>query len=346
MSSLSKARVAVVGGGALGMATAAVLAAHGASPLVIDPAQGANASAVAAGMISPGFEAALDGVTEDRAALYREAAMLWPAFDATYRLGLVRDGADWRGEPEPLATDLERLGFAFRRERGVIHLPDEARLDARRALQRLNDVLADSGGRMVRERATAVEVERDRPVLRVGDRSIAVDILVLAAGWSVGALLAPGLEGLLSFVTPVRGQLQVLEGTGVDAISRITRTRGLYLTPVGDRLVVGATMEPGRSDLQPDPAATECLLRAAFELEPALADATIAATAVGIRGASPDGLPIAGATPVPGVFAALAPNRGGWLYAPMIGEAVAAAIAGKSPRRHPEAFRPDRFGPA
>jgi glycine oxidase len=66
----------------------------------------------------------------------------------------------------------------------------------------------------------------------------------------------------------------------------------------------------------------------------------------GVRGAAPDGLPIAGALPVPGLFAATAPRRNGWLLAPMVAEVVAAAIAGETDALAGNAFRPDRFGPA
>ena len=346
MSSLSRARVAIIGGGALGMATAAALAAQGVSPVVFDPAQAASASAVAAGMISPAFEAALEGVSRDRADLYRRAAIEWRGFDAVFDLGLICDGADWRGPTEPIRSELERLDFAFRQERGGLHLPGEARLNARQALQRLNASVEDAGGQIVSKCVTAVDETRGRPVVRLPDDAMEFDAVVLAAGWSAGGVTIPGLESLTARIVPVRGQLQFVKGPGATAIERITRTRNLYLVPMAEGLVIGATMEPGRTDTVPDPETTSRLTAAAIELEPALADTRFVAAAVGIRGAAPDGLPIAGATSRPGVFAALAPRRGGWLHAPLVAGAVVAALSGCAAPAWAEAFRPDRFDPA
>jgi glycine oxidase len=46
---------------------------------------------------------------------------------------------------------------------------------------------------------------------------------------------------------------------------------------------------------------------------------------------------------VPGVAAALAPRRNGWLFAPLVAEIVAAAVFGKDAGPEGEALRPDRF---
>src|SRR5947207_456173 len=60
VSAMSRgARVMVAGAGALGLSTAFALAQAGLSVTVCDPAQQPQASAVAAGMLTPGLEAAL-----------------------------------------------------------------------------------------------------------------------------------------------------------------------------------------------------------------------------------------------------------------------------------------------
>ena len=63
---------------------------------------------------------------------------------------------------------------------------------------------------------------------------------------------------------------------------------------------------------------------------------------MGVRGASPDGLPMAGALGE-GLFAALAPRRNGWLLAPAVARTVAGAIAGESKTAFSAAFDPLRF---
>lgn len=335
MGSLSDARIIVVGAGALGLACAAALAARGGRVTVVDDAAGAlNASAVAAGMISPGLEAALEDADAGRAGLYRFAAGLWPQFAQRHDVELVRDGADWRGPPEPLAARLEALGFAFDETSDGLFLPGESRVSPRRALDALGRGLERVVGR-------AVAVEGSR--VRAGADWLVGDAVVLAAGWQCRDLTAPGLEPLLALIRPVKGQLIVLDGAG--AVARSTRDESVYLVPADDGVIAGATMEPGASDTSVDPGVVERLRAAAAGLEPSLAGAPVRRALAGVRGATPDGLPLAGATAVEGVYAALAPRRNGWLLAPLVAETVAAAIAQEPPPPFADRLSPGRFDP-
>ena len=109
----------------------------------------------------------------------------------------------------------------------------------------------------------------------------------------------------------------------------VLRGAGVYLCP-GPRPAIGATMEPGRDDLTPDSAATEPLRRAALALRPGLAAAAMSVE-VGVRAATPDGLPLVGPSRVPGLFLAVGARRNGWLLAPLVAELVAAYLTGKDP---------------
>ena len=71
--------VIVIGAGVLGLASAAELSARGLSVIVID-AGGPNASSVAAGMIAPAMESALDDPPAETVELLKTARALWPAF--------------------------------------------------------------------------------------------------------------------------------------------------------------------------------------------------------------------------------------------------------------------------
>ena len=69
----------------LGLSVAAMAAREGARVTVFDPSPlGDNASGVAAGMLSPAFEAVLDRPDDYR--LYRRAYDAWPAFAAALDL--------------------------------------------------------------------------------------------------------------------------------------------------------------------------------------------------------------------------------------------------------------------
>src|SRR5512146_1033213 len=107
------AKVTVAGAGALGLSTALALADAGCEVTVYDPAAGANASAVAAGMLAPVFEAVLDPEAAPAFALLLAARDLWPALEARAGVRLDRSGAMAVGEEAWLAgvdAALIRLG--------------------------------------------------------------------------------------------------------------------------------------------------------------------------------------------------------------------------------------------
>ena len=121
MSRLAGLRVLVVGAGAIGSALAFTLADDGAAVTLADPARrGDNASGVAAGMLAPAFETALDPVSAGRFPLLTAARDAWPAFVA--RLDrpdarLDRAGALWVGDDAALQQMQARLvGLGARAE--------------------------------------------------------------------------------------------------------------------------------------------------------------------------------------------------------------------------------------
>src|ERR1700743_2955789 len=85
-------KVIVAGAGALGLSTALALADAGCSVTVCDPAKGPQASAVAAGMLAPVFEAALDAETAGHLDLMLAARDLWPALALRAGIALDRSG--------------------------------------------------------------------------------------------------------------------------------------------------------------------------------------------------------------------------------------------------------------
>jgi len=336
MGSLVGMRILVVGAGALGRASAAVLHRRGAQVTVVDDAPpGGNASAIAAGMIAPALEAALEDAEPERAELYRRAAGRWPDFAAACGLRLIDDGTDWRGAAEPLAGRLDALGFAYERRPGGLYLPGENRVCPDLTMSKLAEGFAVIPGKVT-------AVERGRIHLESG-ASPRAHAIVLATGWEGATLQAPGLEAMLGRIAPVKGHILLIKRER--AVERTTRGEGVYLVPAERGVLAGATMEPGCTDRHVDPAIVEQLRAAAAALEPKLEGAPLNNAYTGIRGATPDGLPLAGATPVDGVFAALAPRRNGWLLAPLVAETVAAAIAQEPPPPFADMLRPDRFGP-
>lgn len=330
----------VAGAGALGLCCALALADAGFQVTVYDPADG-GASAVAAGMLAPVFEAALDEAAPPLPLLLG-ARDLWPALAARAGVRLIRDGAlaagsaDWlhgvvsglsrlgvrAAELPPAAVQALAPGLAGSVE-GVLLNREDWRLEPQAALAALRAACV----------ATGVAFRREAAPGRRSD-----GLLVIATGAGRGlARDAPELVRL----SPIKGHL--LHANAPDLTYLTVRGEEGYVTPVGDSLALGATMEAGVDDPEPDPARAAPLLAAAVRLFPALAHARPRLLA-GVRGSTPDGLPLAGFSAEPKVLLAVGARRNGWLLAPLVAQVTAALAVGADPGPWAAALDPSRFG--
>jgi glycine oxidase len=329
--------VVVAGGGAFGLSSALRLARRGAEVTLCDPARpGDNASGVAAGMLAPAFEALLDPPSRDHFEVLSAARAAWPAFAADLGLQLERDGALWAGlEPEAVEARLTQMGARARRLPAAealaaapglrlageaVFTPEDWRLDVSAALLALRGAAAGAGVRFVAQAVAGFEAGAVR--LAGGER-IEADRLVVAVG-AARTDLAPELTQLL----PVKGH--ILRMAGGPRQGPVVRAEKIYVRPHPSGAIVGASMELGRSDSDIDPAIVADLAARAAALFPSLAGVQHH-VATGIRATTADGLPLVGHSARPGVLLAVGARRNGWLLAPAIGEAVAAAAFGEDP---------------
>lgn len=308
MAKLTGAKVTVAGAGALGLTIALEAALAGARVTVRDPAApGDNASGVAAGMLAPAFEAALDPVSADDFDLLLAARDLWPALAVRVGIELDRSGAAYYGEHiGAVAARLKALGAQAGVYGDRVYTREDWRLSPRMALAALRTAAEQAGVRF--EQALAAQPADD-------------ETLILATG-AQGAGLAPEL----ALLEPIKGHILRLSG-GPD-IGPVIRGDGIYICPDPAGAIVGATMERGVADRAVDPARVAALRAAAEELLPELADLT-ATTETGVRAATADGLPLVGFSAAPNVILAVGARRNGWLLAPLVAQTVAAYLAGE-----------------
>jgi glycine oxidase len=153
---------------------------------------------------------------------------------------------------------------------------------------------------------------------------------VVAAGAWAGAL-----DGLPAHarvpVRPVKGQIMRLrDPAGAGLLTRVLRMQPGYLVPRGDgRYVLGATMEEQGFDVAPTAGGIFELLRDAIELVPGVAELTIEEVAAGLRPVTPDNAPVLGPGALDGLQWAAGCFRHGILLAPLVGDALAATLAGE-----------------
>lgn len=327
--------IVVVGAGVLGLCAAAELVRRGHGVTVVDPG-GLNASAVAAGMIAPAMESAIDDLTPEHAVLLRRARDAWADFAAATGVKLDRDLAEWRGGTvEVLAARLEELGFEheFDRQAGRLTTHEDWKVEPAQALAALGRGVGIIKGRATgltrvgagwRVETTAGQFEADQVVLATG-----------AAEKMAG--LPEDAARLGHLITPIRGQIGVV---GERLSDHVVRGPGAYVAPMGEGSVIGATMEAGERSLTPDPERCAQMLAAAWAVLGEAPRPLEIEWRAGVRGATPDGLPMAGAVEH-GLHLALGPRRNGWLLGPLVAGVVADEVEGR-PSKEPT-LSPRRF---
>ncbi|WP_298161851.1 FAD-binding oxidoreductase [Brevundimonas sp.] len=330
--------ILVIGAGVLGLSVAAELRARGHDVRVVDPG-GPNASSVAAGMIAPAFESVLERVDADRAALLRDAAALWPEFAARSGLSLDTRPAEWRGpDAGEVAEALCRLGFPASAAGDRVTAGSDGRIDAVMALETLRGGLG--AGLVVAEARSVVSTRRGWCVETTAG-PIETRQLVIATGVAAALPgLPPMVRDLISGIEPIAGQIGRTEAPLTD---RVVRGAGGYVAPVSAGSLIGATMVRRSRDAVPDPAESARLIEVAMRLSAAAAPEAVEWRG-GVRGATADGLPLAG-TVGTGLHLALAPRRNGWLLGPLVGRIVADGVEGRPRGSHATALDPLRFSP-
>ncbi|MDB5459839.1 MAG: D-amino acid oxidase family protein, partial [Caulobacteraceae bacterium] len=294
MNDLKGLRVVVAGAGAIGSVLALQLARQGAQVMLADPAAtGDNASGVAAGMLAPAFEALLDPVSAALYPLMRAARDAWPAIvqaapsappldrtGAMLRLTDVETGAAMLARLVALggrgrlidSAEARSLAPGLAAEGPYLFTSEDWRLEASATLLALHDAFRKAGGR----RLTSAAVGFDRGMVRFeGAEAKGADLVILATGPKAGGW--PDALGD-AHLSPIKGQILRFPGVR-QRTGPVVRGPGAYVAPGANGLVVGATMEQGRSDLAIDPEAVAQLRSAAAALFPKLADASFIAAA-------------------------------------------------------------------
>jgi glycine oxidase len=131
---------------------------------------------------------------------------------------------------------------------------------------------------------------------------------------------------------PVKGQMLCVIMPQKEMVRHVIRTPDVYLIPRSDgRMLIGATAEEAGFDKQTVPETIQKLRQAALDLVPKLADAQILEAWAGLRPGTPDGLPILGATPMPGYFVATGHFRDGILLAPVTARVMGQIVTDQKP---------------
>lgn len=371
------ADVVVIGGGAIGLASAWRLAAADLDVVVCDPEPGRGATHASAGMIAPvsethfgeealqalnlagarrwpGFAAALEE-SSGRPSGYRTTGSVAVAYDSDDkreldRLHRYQDELGLPVEPLTAAACLERVPALSPRLRGGLWIEGDHQADNRLLTGALLSAVGEAGVRIERGPVASVLTSQDRVAgVQLEDGGVIdAGTVVLAAGaWSaqIGGLPAAAVPP----VRPVKGQILRLRGPADEpvltaCIRGLVRGRHLYCVPRTDgRVVVGATQEELGFDTTVTAEGIHDLLRDAIDLCPGLAELELVETSAGLRPGTPDNGPVVGRCGPDGLVIATGHFRHGILLTPITAEAVVALVVGGDPPADLAPFGPDRF---
>ncbi len=359
------AEVIVIGGGVVGQSAAYQLARDGVAVTLVDRADVGQATAAGAGIISPGTGAlgagpllplasaavafypellahlAEDGETDTGFAICgglfvatndAEAEQLperFRAIEARRVAGLRNIGAvallDGR--------EARRLFPALADIPGAIHLSDVGRVNGRLLRDALRRAAVLRGAKMIAGSAAIVRSGGRATGVRVDGRELTADaVLVTGGAWTqqLGDALGVALP-----VYPQRGQIMHLDLPGIVTTKWpvILGFGSHYILAFPEsRVVAGATRE---HDSGYDPRMTAGgvheALGEALRVAPGLAKATLHEVRIGLRPASPDGLPILGALPgLDNVFVATGHGASGLQLGPHSGAMIAGLAQGRA----------------
>lgn len=351
--------VVIIGGGVIGLSLAWRLRQSGAAVLVVEKGEPAReATHAAGGMIAhcdPGNPPQLAKMIAASARMYpefvtqlRAQAFESPDLRTDGAIAFFEKGEQPACEGSQLLEEAELARLEPRiAHRGRAYLLPEASVDPRKLGSALEKAARTVGVDFVTGApVTEVAMMGRRPAgVRTAKSFYGASAVVNCAGaW------ASQIKPVKLPTRPVKGQMVcVVPPKGVHnagpLIQHVVRTPEVYIVPRSDgRILLGATVEEAGFDKRVDPDTVQRLYQAAAKVVPEIAAMRIHEAWAGLRPGSPDGLPILGATSMPGYYAATGHYRDGIMLAPITALVMTQLLSGGRTEIDVEAFSPLRFG--
>jgi glycine oxidase ThiO len=347
----TRSDVLIIGGGAIGLATALELGLRGVSVTVLSRNFQEAALHAAAGMLAPQAEGILPGPMLDLClrsrALYPEWASkleslsginpeYWPCGIIAPQYGVVEKGKDWCDRPALTALQPDLSPEIT----GGWWFPEDGQVNNQTMAQALWVAVQQLGVTL----CEGVTVER---IAHDGDRVTGVhtayelyqaDCYLLATGAWIG--------GLLSIpVVPRKGQmLSLRSNTEQQPLQHVLFGSEVYIVPrQNGRVVIGATSEDVGFAPHNTSKGIQQLLKKSGRLYPPLQDWILDQCWWGFRPMTPDELPILGTSPYKNLVLATGHHRNGILLTPITALLIAELICDRKIDPLLEVFEYSRF---
>lgn len=249
------------------------------------------------------------------------------------------------------ADGCEEVEPALARVRGKVvgglRLPGDETGDCFRFTQALADEARRLGVNFVFNCAIdEVELAQGRAVaVRAGEQRFKADAIVCALGsYGTGFLRPLGIE---LPVYPVKGYSLTLPMTDADGAPRSTvldETYKVAITRFDERIRVGGMAELSGFNLALNPRRHDTLAMVVRDLFPQGGDLEQASFWTGLRPMTPDGTPLVGPSPIPGLWLNTGHGTLGWTMAAGSGRLLSDLISGSAPAISDEGLTLARYG--
>ena len=354
-------RIAIIGGGIIGLLTARELALAGQSVIVLDQARiGAEASWAGGGILSPLYpwrypepvnrlahwsqqhypslavELIQEGGIDPQ---WTQSGLL--VLDQTEQAEAITWAAAYGLSCERLdARDCELLEPALRVPgQKALWFPTLAQVRNPRLVKSLKESCTRHGVELrASSPVTGITVRGDQiTAVETSGASLAADAVVVATGaWSARLLSSLGMQ---IPVRPVRGQM-IMYHLQPGQVQHINLYEGHYLIPRQDgRLLVGSTLEEADFDKSTTIEARQELVQFAGSLFPFLQEEQIEQQWAGLRPGSPNGIPYICQVPnMSGLYLNTGHYRNGVVLGLASARLLADMIVGRPPILNPAPY--------
>ena len=363
--------IVVIGAGIVGCAVAYELARRGMHVRVLDRREvGQGATQASAGVLAPFIEAFdrrqlleltsrslglydqfVSQVVEDSGAAiqYARTVTLEVALDdaGLKRLKAIQKSCEERGIRAELLKDRDLFSAEPHLSKSICGgLIVESHgfvgaSDLTNALRRA----AGAYGVTFETASAATRIAKNGSGIRIetaGDDFVCDTVVMAAGSWSSRV----EIDGTTPVpIRPVRGQLIHL-GWPAPVLTRVIWSPSCYLVPWSDGTVlVGATVEEVGFDERATVSGVRALIDATQTVAPEVSEASFLDARVGLRPATPDELPVIGASSVfPGLVYACGHFRNGILLAPLTASVIGDLLVDETQDEVLDLTTPSRFG--
>lgn len=230
---------------------------------------------------------------------------------------------------------------------GGLRLPGDETGDCFRFTQALADEARKLGVSFVFNCAIdEVEIAKGRAVaVRAGEQRFQADAIVCALGsYGTGFLRPLGIE---LPVYPVKGYSLTLPMTDAEGAPRSTvldETYKVAITRFDERIRVGGMAELSGFNLALNPRRHDTLAMVVRDLFPQGGNLEQATFWTGLRPMTPDGTPLVGPSPIPGLWLNTGHGTLGWTMAAGSGQLLSDLISGNTPDISDEGLTLARYG--